>query len=100
MGYYTRFELDIISGDDNKTDYLAEIGEMSGYGSIVDDLIKWYDYHKDMLVYSLQHPDTVFQLCGEGEEAGDLWKCYYKNGKYQHCQGRIVYDELDMSLLN
>jgi hypothetical protein len=48
---------------------------------------------------SKQHPDIVFELHGEGEEAGDIWYKYYKNGKMQVCKGHITFDEYDESKL-
>jgi hypothetical protein len=52
MGYYTRHELTIISGDDNKTDYEEEITKSTDYLSLFSDSIKWYDCEDDMKNYS------------------------------------------------
>ena len=49
---------------------------------------------KDM---SLQFADILFELKGEGEEAGDVWKAYYLNGKEQICRAKITFDEFDES---
>ena len=43
------------------------------------------------------HPKVVFELSGEGEEAGDLWKAYFKDGKMQMCKAKIEYDNFDES---
>jgi len=101
MGYYTKHELEIISGNDNVTDYEKEIGEISEYGdSVFEESIKWHDCIKDMLEYSKKHPKTLFCITGEGEESGDLWKHYYLNGKMQNCEAKIVYDEFDETKLS
>jgi len=90
MGYYTTFKLEIIEGNDNVTDYAKEIGECSGYGHLFDDQHKWYDCEDDMKKISLNHPNTVFKISGEGEESGDIWSRYFKNGKCQYVKAQIV----------
>lgn len=64
-----------------------------------DEHVKWYDHNEEMLELSKQFPDTVFCLHGEGEDTGDLWYCYYKNGKKQYCPAKIVYDDYDETKL-
>jgi hypothetical protein len=34
-----------------------------------------------------------------GEEGGDMWKRYYKNGKVQVANAKITYDEYDETKL-
>lgn len=99
MGYYTRYELEIVEGNDNVTNYEEEISELYGYGSCFEDSIKWYRHIEDMKKYSLKHPKTLFKLIGEGEEAGDLWVEYYLNGKIQQVKAKIIYDDFDSSKL-
>ena len=99
MGYYTRHKLTIISGDDFKTDYRKEIGEESDYGDPFGDECKWYNHEKDMRAYSKKHPKVLFELSGEGEEAGDLWKEYYLNGKMQRAKAVLTYDTFDIKKL-
>lgn len=101
MGYYTTHKLEIIKGDNNYTDYKQEIGEISGYGSSLfsGEEHKWYESNEHMIDYSKNHPNTVFKLSGEGEESGDIWSRYYKNGKVQSCKAKIVVDDYDESKL-
>lgn len=99
MGYYTRFKLDIIEGNDKVTDYKQEIGELSGYGDVFDDEYKWYDCEENMKKISLKYPNTVFKISGEGEETGDIWSRYFKNGKCQYCKAIMVVDDYDESKL-
>ena len=96
MGSYTRFELEIHSGDDCITDYEEVISEYIDYNPF-DDSTKWYDFEKEMKEVSKMHPKVVFELSGEGEEAGDLWKAYFKDGKMQMCKAKIEYDNFDES---
>ena len=93
MGYYTNYELTILEGDDCITDYKKEISDISGYNYCFEDSIKWYDFDIDMKKLSLKHPNTVFKLNGNGEENGDIWVSYYKNGKSHYNKAVIVLDE-------
>jgi len=103
MGYYTRHELEIIKGN---TDLIAEFVEenenaayaIDEYGDSLDSC-KWYDHEKDMREFSLKHPSTLFKLSGEGEQSGDVWHEYYRNGKMQRCKARLVFDDFDDSKL-
>jgi hypothetical protein len=99
MGYYTRYKLEIVEGNDYKTDYEKEIGKAIGYINCFEDEIKWYEHEKDMRKFSKKYPKTIFALNGEGEERDDIWTEYYKNGKMQRCKTRIVVDEFNESLL-
>lgn len=100
MGYYTSHELEIISNNDNSIDYEKEISEESDYQDCFEESIKWYEHEKDMRKYSLKHPETVFKLSGEGEESGDLWQEYYKDGLMQRCNALIQYPDFDKNLLD
>jgi len=99
MGYYTRHELEIVQGDNNETDYQEEISELADYGYLFDNECKWYEHEKDMREYSKKYPETVFALKGEGEESGDIWTEYYKDGKMQRAKAKIVVDDYNESLL-
>lgn len=58
-----------------------------------------WDHDTDMINISKMYPDAVFRLEGKGEENSDMWVNYYKNGKVQECQARIVFDDFDESKL-
>ena len=82
MGYYTEYRLDIVEGDDYKTEYMDEVAKISGYGMIIfREHVKWYNHEEDMIDYSKQHPNTVFALMGDGDAPRDKWVKYFKNGK-------------------
>ena len=97
MGYYTKYELAIISGN-NEVDHEYQISKALDY-SPFEETCKWYGHEEDMKQYSFRYPDTIFELSGEGEESGDIWKKYYKNGKVQVCKAIITFDEFDESKL-
>lgn len=75
-------------------DYLYGI-ELDGYG----EACKWYDHEEEMAEFSKIYPDVVFELSGEGEESGDIWKKYFKNGQKQICMAEIVYPPYDETKL-
>ena len=98
MGYYTVYTLKW-----EPTDSTVEIEEYIrkkqtedenfAYGinpsGEMADSVKWYDHDIDMKILSKAFPKIVFTLSGEGEESGDVWKTYYKNGKMQAEQAEI-----------
>lgn len=122
MGYYTMFRLttkrnkyklmDIVAymqeqyEDSDKfypfadefSDYLRD-DSLIGFELGFSDMVKWYEHDEDMRELSKRFPETVFCLHGEGEESGDLWRTYYKNGKAQECNAKIVYDDYDENKL-
>ena len=63
--------------------YYNNNGEASFAGN---DCVKWYDHDEDMIALSKQFPDMTFQLNGDGENQGDLWETYYKNGESEDCR--------------
>ena len=100
MGYNTRHELSIVSGNDNFTDYEQEITDSTDYSSLFEYSIKWYDCEKDMKVYSKKHPNVVFCIDGEGEESGDIWKAYFKDGKMFKTKAVLTFEEFSIEKLS
>lgn len=114
MGYETRYSLEVeqtkimkeVCGVDregkpatifveeyiDKSFFERDIAELSGYQYVWSDMCKWYDHEVDMRNYSKNFPEVIFKLEGEGEESGDLWVKYFKNGKMQVCKARIEFD--------
>jgi hypothetical protein len=85
MGYRTYFNLDI---EPEPPDELLDTVIYDGFLTIeqlvngeTEDM-KWYDYHEEMIELSLKYPEYVFTLDGQGEEPGDIWRSFYKNGKF------------------
>lgn len=60
---------------------------------------QWRDHEADMRKLSAAAPGFLFILSGEGEEAGDLWKKYFKGGRMQEARARVEFDEFDESKL-
>lgn len=108
MGYYTNFELTTDVADariecptcghcKRKSNYDALV-ETIGYDPFEGDC-KWYSWKEDMVKHSLKYPDVLFTIDGEGEESGDVWRAYVKNGKMQVEQAEIKLAAFDPSKL-
>lgn len=59
---------------------------------------KWYDYETDMQQLSREWPNVLFILEGDGEEAGDLWKAWFRNGKMHKLEAKIVFETITPDL--
>jgi hypothetical protein len=109
MGYRTNYTLSVKNDDNPKVadfDKWLETKPQFESGYNVTDFFegeaeacKWYGHTEDMIKMSLQFPDLIFQLKGEGEEPEDIWIKYYKNGKVQICHAKITFDEYDETKL-
>lgn len=70
-----------------------------GYDDIFNmdewDSCKWYDHEKDMRKVSAAFPSILFQLDGEGEESGDIWREWYLGGKMQREKVEIKFNPFD-----
>ena len=119
MGYYTRHNLNIHQIDDEiidnnetlrqdlekKINKAIEEDDNLYYtvGSVTEDWIcddcKWYNSRKDMIEFSKSFPNVVFELEELGESHEDMWKSYFKNGKYQECKAIITYEDYDPNKL-
>lgn len=98
MGYVTDYELNVTDNELGTDDHMEGIGAVIGFNPFEDDC-KWYANKRDMCQYSLLYKDVLFELRGEGEEAGDLWVSYFKNGKVQVCKAKITFDAFDENKL-
>ena len=101
MGYYTTYTLSATQGYDKQEEIEEKLQEISGnsIGFGRDDSYKWYDHEHDMKDISKIYPETTFLLEGQGEESGDIWRKYFKNGKMQVCKAKIVFPAFDESKL-
>lgn len=101
MGYYTRFELNVLYTQPDPDQLAADFLEITGYEleGLDEDTHKWYDYNENMLTLSRLHPSTIFELYGEGEDSGDIWRTCYCNGNRAGGSAEIVYPEIDFKQL-
>ena len=111
MGYYTNFSIDIktaitraeakditeainraicplIKSED---DWLFSLDDYSGieddekatWELIPDDIMKWYDWEKDMKEIAKKYPVIEFRVEGSGEDKDDWWVALFKGDRFQ-----------------
>lgn len=101
MGYYTSFSLQAKIEPWNVEALVEKLSELGVIGYALEkeywedshgivefdsnDTVKWYSHDEDMLKISTAFPNAVFKLIGVGEEPGDIWDTYYKNGQMEYC---------------
>lgn len=97
MGYYTRYHLTIVRGEETYGPSLheqveLELEEIAGWNHMFDEACKWYEWEDNMKTLSRKFPQAVFQLNGEGEEQGDIWIAFFENGKKVFRKAEIKLD--------
>lgn len=93
-------ELDIAFYFTNDTDSLQAIVEkkpdiVEGIEMDSNDYFSWGNYEENMKELSRAFPDTVFMVYGDGMDSTDLWLDYYMNGKVQHTDAVIIYEDFN-----
>lgn len=108
MVYSTRFDGGVEGPEELVEVFVNDADDGKTYGQYGNDLTdwiseffggdtaSWYDWKKDMVSLSKEYPNLLFWLEGEGEESGDIWKAWARNGKVVTSQARIVFDEPDL----
>lgn len=96
MGYYTKFDI-----SENPLTVQQEIEDISEYSDWYEGQLhaKWYEYEKHCRKVSEDFPNLVIVVEGHGEEPGDDWKAYFKQGKMQKAKAVVTYAEFDESKL-
>lgn len=100
MSYYTRYEV-AITPDSKEVRQAIEADDDLSYaiGDYSSDECKWYSHETAMRELSRKFQDVLFELSGVGEDSGDLWRKYFKNGEMQACPAQITYEQFDESKL-
>ena len=97
MGYYTNYSLEVMPHSDAVIEKFRNDNEHAAYAldesGDSNEGTKWYDHNEDLTKLSKEFPNHIFLLEGKGEESGDIWKTYYKNGKLQECKAKMVFPE-------
>lgn len=55
---------------------------------------KWYDSFEDLTEFSSreENKDVLFILRGEGDEPGDIWKAFFRNGEFlETVKGEVIF---------
>lgn len=107
MGYYTNFDLQYDSAQSDPVELQRLISDIRAGKTFTDyeislnsdewDTMKWYGHDEDMKALSLEYPNVMFVLTGAGEESGDFWRSFYKNGVWQTVTGEVTYPDPDYS---
>jgi len=113
MGYYTEHNLDLLNSitlkqinDDEKYKIISDLRFTDdNINYVIDstgkckDRCKWYEKEDDLLIYSKFHPTIIFELTCNGDDNEDNYILYFLNGKMTRCEGKIVYEQLDINKL-
>lgn len=106
MGYYTDYNLEISTIDENGNiervlhdrkieivkDFRSSFEEAQlaldedGYCS---QSAKWYSSDEDIIAFSKKYPDLLFTLSGYGESWSDQWAMYTFNGNFQLVKAEV-----------
>jgi len=85
------------TGDESDAAILSRLEDISGYTwDEFDNSMsgRWYSRAKDMAALSEYYPTIVFELRGDGEEQGDVWKEEWQNGKkVKEQRAKLVFDD-------
>lgn len=106
MGYYSDYELEIRGKGPifaRLKDTAHDIDAAGVYNRSLEELmndglseVKWYSHQEDIAHISKSWPNVMFVLSAVGED-GACWRVYAMNGDSQRVDGRVVYDDPDMS---
>jgi len=112
MGYYTRYKgsysgegFDLAKFEDD-IEYRSDEIIWSDYDFDLDwwieddgESVKWYAWKEDVEALSLQYPNVLFMIEGDGEEQGDQWKSFTRNGKTIVTKAIVTFEEPDLTSL-
>ncbi len=110
MGYATNYELRVIPHSyvrEVALDVFVPLLPFSEFESLRIDKgaikssgdSRWYEHEEDMRNLSRAYPELVFQLDGQGEDAEDRWRKYFKNGRMQEAKAVITLAPFDEAAL-
>lgn len=110
MGYYSYFSLNIGKLNEEKTIEILEknkfvysiIQHLRDANTIAADSFddegnclnenRWYSYKEEIAEFSKKYPDFFFVIEREGEGNTDIEIDYIKDGKYQECPAKIIFE--------
>jgi hypothetical protein len=110
MGYYTDFRLSVEGSGPVYDKLMAEKDKVIispgdydwNFGRWISDHYsenaKWYDWEDDMKSLSSEWPNVLFILEGSGENPGDMWKAWFRNGAMHKIEAKIVFETIDPQL--
>jgi len=96
MGYCTRY--DISDNPETVQQAIEEKSQYRFYHGQTEE-VKWYDWKQHCLEVSKDFPNLVISVSGDGEEQGDQWKAYLKDGKIQIAKAVVTFEAFDEAKL-
>lgn len=106
MGYYTDYELS-VKGDPGALDEFNQVA--SDRAQTFDDYhpldyfvrgvefnAKWYYWKDDMEALSKRFPALLFTIDANGENSGDIWRAYIRNGKIKRIEPELTWPKVDL----
>lgn len=113
MGYYTKYELSVIASNDEACVQRYHLyDDVKSFSFEFDDgrlkdvldssaVMKWYRCRDDLTEFSKKYPLLIFQLDCAGQEGEvDVWRAFFKNGKYFEQTAELKFEEPDFSRLD
>ncbi len=94
MGYFTKYEVNIVGEDAEEALLGLEIESGISMEDLEEDVVKWYGCLKDCKKVSTMFPNVDIYVCGNGEEVPDLWRAHIKNGALTYQRGTVVFSEV------
>jgi hypothetical protein len=98
MGYNTRYSLRLqrmgLSDDEILKDLCKSV-ESAEFAVCDGEPMAWYEHEEKLLEFSKRYPQVLFILDGKGDDAGDVWRKYFMNGKVQVTRAEIRLEEFD-----
>lgn len=99
MSRYGNFEILIDGLDDNEYDNLSDtLLNTTTYVFYEDFVIMdraWENWMENMISVSKVYPNALFTLLRVDYEDNETTRVYFKNGKFQNANVRVVFDEFD-----
>ena len=106
MGYYTMFNLTVHTDKFSEEEIIGKFRKENKYAEYcfdenggAEEEAKWYDHEEDLKEFSKKYPDVLFELHGKGEESGDMWVLYVKNGMSHRETAKITFAKFDPAKL-
>ena len=99
MSRYGNFEILIAGLDVNKYDSLLDILLNTTSYVFHEDFVlmdrTWENWMENMISISKQYQNALFTLIRVDYEDDETTRVYFKNGKFQNANVRVVFDEFD-----
>ena len=81
MGYNTKYKLTVITPE-IFGEITNEIRKADGgYDPLDSGEVKWYDWREQCEKISAMYVNAEFYIDGQGQEADDQWRCFFKAGR-------------------